>query len=93
MPEGHSWPGEYPSKNGATSRLRSERAARLVTLGYVLAISMPPLGLIYGIALILPARKLHSKHGVWIIVLSTIALVVWIVILTSGALNTASTDY
>ncbi len=78
--------------NGASND-RSASIRRLVALGYILAISIPPLGLILGIALSLRSGRQYAKHGLGIIGLSIIASIVWIVVLTSGAFNTPSTSY
>jgi hypothetical protein len=72
---------------------RSAGVRRLVVLAYILAISIPPAGLILGIALSLRFRSYYSKHGVGVIVLSIIASIVWIVVITSGALTTPTTGY
>jgi hypothetical protein len=36
-------------------------------------------------------RDLRSNHGAWIIVISIVASVIWVLIITSGALNTTDT--
>jgi 4-amino-4-deoxy-L-arabinose transferase-like glycosyltransferase len=75
------------------SRAATDRINRLVVLGYLLAASMPPAGLVMGIVLAIPSTKIRSKHGVWIIATSIVAAVVWAVIISSGALNTPNTDF
>ncbi len=84
-------PGDLP--NGSASNDRSASVRRLVTLGYILAVSIPPLGLILGIALSVTSGRQYSRHGLGIIGLSIVASIVWIVILTSGALTTSTTSY
>ncbi len=79
--------------NGASTNDRSASVRRLVALAYILAISIPPLGLILGVALSLRFGRQYSKHGIGIIGLSIIASIVWTVILTSGAFNTPTTSY
>ncbi len=79
--------------NGAASNDRGASLRRLVALAYILAISIPPLGLILGITLILRPGRQYAKHGIGIIGLSIIASIVWIVIFTSGALNASTTSY
>jgi hypothetical protein len=79
-------------RNGA-SNAQSAGVRRLVALAYVLAISIPPLGLIFGIALIIRSGKQPSLHGLGVIALSIITLIVWIVVLTSGTLNTSTPGY
>jgi hypothetical protein len=79
--------------NGAASNDRSASVRRLVALAYILAISIPPLGLILGITLSLRSGRQYAKHGMGIIGLSIIASIVWVVLLTSGALTTPTTGY
>ena len=79
--------------NGAASNDRSASVRRLVALAYILAISIPPLGFILGITLSFMSGRQYAKHGLGIIGLSIIASIVWIVIFTSGALNTPTTGY
>ena len=79
--------------NGAASNAQRNRARQLVVLAYILAISIPPLGFVLGIVVILRSSMASSKHGALIIVVSVVATVVWILILTSGALNTTDTGY
>jgi hypothetical protein len=62
-------------------------------LAYLLAISIPPLGFVLGIVVILRCSMASSKHGALIIVVSVLAAVVWILILTSGTLNTTAPGY
>jgi hypothetical protein len=83
----------YASRNGATADRRSDTLYRVIVLGYILAASMPPLGLILGIGLVVRTTKTNARHGVWIIVVSIVASGVWAVIIASGALNTPTTDF
>jgi hypothetical protein len=92
-PDDERWSADYPSSNGATSRMTSESVRRLVVLAYITAVSMPPIGFVLGIVVALRSTKMRSRQGAWIIVVSLIASVAWILIITSGALSTASTDY
>lgn len=92
-PDDERWTADYASSNGATAKVRSDSVRRLVVLGYITAVSMPPIGLILGIVVATRPTKTNSKHGASIIVISIIASFAWILILTSGFLNTASTDY
>jgi hypothetical protein len=77
--------------NGTASNNQGVR--RVVALAYVLAISIPPLGLILGIALCLRAGRRYLLHGIAVIVVSIIATVVWVLLLTSGGLSTTDTSY
>jgi hypothetical protein len=81
------------SNNGAASNIQRAGARRLVALAYILAISIPPLGLVLGIVLILRSGRRYRVHGMAVIALSVIISVVWVVILTSGGLKTPSSGY
>jgi len=81
------------SSNGATANGSPRSIDRLVTLGYITAVSIPPIGLILGIVLAIGSRRASSRHAPWVIAVSVAAAVVWVLVLASGALRTASTDY
>ena len=81
------------SSNGATANVHPESIDRIVTLAYISAIAIPPVGLILGLVLAIGRRKSGSRHAPWIIALGIVASVVWVLVLTSGALRAASTDY
>jgi general stress protein CsbA len=70
--------------------VQSESIQRLVVLGYITAVAMPPVGLVLGIVLVIRLSAADSKHGVWIIAISIVALVVWLLVLASGAVNTTN---
>jgi hypothetical protein len=81
-----------PSTNGASAHAPSPGFSRLLVLGYILAISIPPLGLVAGVAVGLRLGK--TKHAVSIILISLVTAAIWVLILTSGSLDSASsTDY
>lgn len=84
---------EYRSQNGATRAAAHGGLERLIVLSYILAIGMPPLGLILGIALAFRTRAPRSRHGAWIILASIFAGLVWIAIITSGALTATNNSY
>ncbi len=65
---------------------------RLVVLGYILALAMPPLGLAIGVGLILPGA-VRSRHGVGIVAVSIVAAAIWAVLISSGALNSTNQGY
>jgi hypothetical protein len=92
-PDDERWAADPPSRNGSASTVHIDRVNRLVALGYILAASMPPAGFVLGIVLAIPSMKVRSRHGVWIIATSIVASLVWIVIISSGALNTPNTDF
>lgn len=56
-----------------------------------MAVSMPPIGFGLGVVIAIRFSDLRSNHGAWIIVISIVASVVWVLIITSGALNTTDT--
>jgi hypothetical protein len=64
---------------------------RLVVLGYVCALGMPPFGLI--LAVISARRPANRKHAVAIILVSLLASIVWILILKSGGLTATNDSY
>jgi general stress protein CsbA len=70
--------------------VQSESIQRLVVLGYITAVAMPPVGVVLGIVLVIRFTAAESKHGMWIIAISIVALVVWYLLLTSGFVNTTT---
>jgi hypothetical protein len=91
-PDGKPWPADYVSSNGAPSDPVSERARRLVVLGYITAVALPPIGLILGIVLANRPAKASSRHWMWIIVLSIIGGILWSLVFASGALTSTNND-
>ena len=67
-------------------------AERLVVLGYITAVAMPLIGLVLGIWLATRLGRNQAKHGPRIVVISLVATVVWILIFTSGVINTTNPD-
>jgi hypothetical protein len=65
---------------------------RLVVLGYILAIVLPPLGFGFGIVLTF-ARRARSRHGPWIALLSIVGAVIWAVLISGGALTATNQGY
>lgn len=51
---------------------------------------MPPIGFGLGIVIAVRYKDVRSKHGPWIVVVSILAAIIWILIITSGALNTTT---
>jgi general stress protein CsbA len=70
--------------------VQSESIQRLVVLGYITAVAIPPVGFVLGIVLVIRFTAAESKHGAWIIAISLVALVLWLLLLASGAVNTTS---
>jgi hypothetical protein len=81
-----------PSNNGSRSRSREVTTQRLVVVGYILALAMPPLGFAIGLVLMLSAG-VRSKHGVWVVLVSLVAAVVWALMISSGALTATNQGY
>jgi hypothetical protein len=70
----------------------SDSIQRLVVLGYITAVAMPPVGLILGLVLAIRLDRPYSKRGLWIIALSVVATGVWVLALATGLLNPNSQD-
>jgi hypothetical protein len=81
------------SQNGRVPTGQSASAYRFVVLAYIIAASMPPIGFIMGLILAIRFDKPASKQGVWVIAVSVVAALVWVVIIAGGALNTTSSDF
>jgi len=64
-----------------------ERIQRLVVLGYITAVVMPPVGLIMGLVLAIRLAKPNSRQGLWIILLSVVAAIGWVVAVATGVVN------
>lgn len=60
---------------------------RVVALGYITAIALPPIGLIVGIVIAMRRDQPRSRHAAWIIVISLIATVAWVAVFASGAIS------
>jgi hypothetical protein len=80
------------SGNGASANAWSEPAYRLVVLGYIVAVAIPPIGFVVAIVLARRPTKLNSKHWLWIMIISIIAAVGWSLIFASGALTSTSNE-
>ncbi len=92
-PDGERPPSGYVSNDGAALEVpRSVRIERLVVLGYIMAFAIPPIGLIFGVVLTIRNSGVERKHLVGIIALSIVATVVWLLILSSGVVNTTGSD-
>jgi hypothetical protein len=89
---GKPWTADYTSSNGAAAKARSESDYRLVVLGYITAVAMPLIGLTLGIVVTTRPNKANSKHGAWIIGLSIIGSILWLVVFNSGVLTSTTND-
>ena len=65
---------------------------RLVVAGYIVAVAIPPLGMAIGLLLMLSPR-VRSRHGVWIVLVSIGAGVIWGLMISSGALTATDQGY
>jgi hypothetical protein len=92
-PNDRPWAADYPSRNGGSAEGASRGWSRLLVLAYITAISIPPLGLALAIVVAVRPGGRGRSHAVWIALLSVVTAVVWVLILTSGAFNTTSTDF
>jgi hypothetical protein len=80
------------SSHGSSSEEWNEGVRRVVVLAYILAFAVPLAGLGLGIVLLTRPATAKSKHCVWIIAISIIASIAWVVIIGSGALKLSTND-
>jgi hypothetical protein len=85
-------PDSAPSNNGSRPYSRPTTIQRVVVVGYILAVAVPPLGFAIGLTLIISAR-LRTKHGGWIVLLSVVAAVIWVLMISAGALKETGQGY
>lgn len=91
-PDHDHWGAGEVSSNGAGPAHAVRQAVRLITLGYILAIAIPPVGLVLGIFILARPAVPHARHGRYIIALSLIGAVLWVLVLSTGALTDNSSD-
>jgi hypothetical protein len=48
---------------------------------------MPPVGFVLGVMLAVRLEKPNSRRGVWIIAVSIVAAILWVVTLATGIVN------
>jgi len=77
----------YGGDNGYPRNARGDTVQRLVVLGYITAVAMPPVGFILGLLLAVRLGKPNSRQGLWVIAVSVIAAIVWVLALATGLLN------
>jgi hypothetical protein len=87
IPDGGPWPAEYATGNGASADAPSASVQRLVILGYITAVTMPPVGFVLGLVLAVRATTPNSKRGTWIIAVSIVAAIAWVLALALGLMN------
>lgn len=80
------------SRNGSTPRSTNVTIQRVVVVGYITAVAMPPIGLVLGIVLTLGAR-LRSRHGPWIVLASLVGALIWALLISAGALTATNQGY
>jgi hypothetical protein len=80
------------SRNGSPPHSPTPTIQRLVVVGYILAIAMPPLGFIIGGVLVLRSR-VRSRHGLGIVLASVVGVLIWIVVVNSGTLTSTNQGY
>lgn len=83
-----------PASSNNGSRPHSEQVTiqRLLVVGYILAVAMPPLGFAIGLGVMLSSR-VRSRHGAWIVLVSIGAAVIWAVMISGGALKDTNQGY
>jgi hypothetical protein len=85
--DGRRWDVDNAASNGGPATVSRESIQRLVVLGYITAVVMPPVGLILGLLLAVRLAKPNSKQGILIIAVSVIATIAWVLALVVGLLN------
>jgi hypothetical protein len=80
-------PPASPQPYAGTSAGDGEHQGGLVAVGYILAVLMPFVGFILGIVTVTRPSRATSKHGIWIIVLSIVAFLIFYAVLASNAAN------
>jgi ABC-type nitrate/sulfonate/bicarbonate transport system permease component len=78
--------------NGSGPDAQPTAVQRAVVVGYILAVAVPPVGFLIGLVLLLSPR-VRSKHGTWMVLLSIVAAVVWVLLIDAGALKNTSQGY
>ena len=87
----NAWPGDHLSANGASPRAAAGGSHRVVVLGYITAVAMPPVGFIIGLVLAVRVRAPASRRGLWIITLSVVAAIGWVLAVATGLLSPNTT--
>ena len=73
---------------GGSGRLASLSSESIViVLGFITAVAMPPVGFVLGVMLAVRLEKPNSKRGLWIIAVSIIAAILWVLTLATGIVN------
>jgi hypothetical protein len=64
-----------------------ESIHRLVVLGYITAVAIPPVGFVMGLVLAVRLTGPPSRRGLWIIGLSIVGAIVWVLAIVTGLVN------
>jgi hypothetical protein len=89
--DGSRWAADSAKDDGASAGVPSDSVQRLVVLGYITAIAMPPVGFIVGLLLTIRLTKPDSKRGIWVIAVSVIGAIAWVLALATGLLSPNTT--
>jgi len=81
----------YAGGPASLANLSSERIQQLLVLGYITGVVMPPVGFVIGLLLRLRLAKPDAGRGTWVMALSVIAAIVWVVALATGLFNPNTT--
>jgi hypothetical protein len=81
-----------PSDNGSRSRSKQVTVERLIVVGYILALAMPPIGFAIGLVLVF-SPSVRSRHGAGIVLVSIVAAVIWVLMISAGALKDTNQGY
>jgi ABC-type Fe3+ transport system permease subunit len=84
--------GSASGNNGSRRYSEPTTLQRVVVVGYILAVAVPPLGLAIGLVLTFPGRP-RSRHGAWIVLVSVAAAAIWALLISAGALKDTSQGY
>jgi membrane protein CcdC involved in cytochrome C biogenesis len=84
--------GSASDNNGSRPYSPPTGLQRAVVVGYILAVAVPPLGLATGLVMMLSPR-LRSKHGAWMVLVSIVAGMVWVLLISAGALKDTGQGY
>lgn len=63
-----------------------------MVLGYLLALAIPPVGLVFGLVVTARPGPVSRPHGARMIAVSVVALVIWILVLRSGVVTSSSNN-
>jgi len=80
------------SNNGSRPHAAQVTIQRLLVVGYILAVAMPPLGFVIGLGVMLSSR-IRTRHGAWIVLVSIGAAAIWAVMIAGGALKDTNQGY